>query len=212
MGIKFVLASNNEKKKAEMKRILAVLSPDAELLSLSDIGFEGDIVEDGASFAENARIKASVPATLGYIGIADDSGLCVDALGGAPGIYSARYSGGGDRDNNEKLLSELSGVPDGERGAHYACAIAAVFPEKYGIPPVEAYGECRGRILREYRGEGGFGYDPLFYRDEEGCTFGELSPEAKDRVSHRGAALREFAEKMAPIVEALEKTDGEEKR
>ncbi len=192
-----------------MRRILSELSPRAEILSLSDIGFKGDIVEDGDSFAANARIKASVPASLGYIGIADDSGLCVDALGGGPGIYSARYSGGNDNDNNEKLLRELDGVPDVERGAHYACAIAAVFPEKYGIPPVEAYGECRGRILREYRGQGGFGYDPLFYRDEEGCTFGELSPEDKDRVSHRGVALREFADKLGPIIEKIEKAERE---
>lgn len=206
--MKFVLASNNKKKIAEMRRILCELEPDAEILSLSDIGFDGDIIEDGDSFEKNALIKASVPASLGYIGIADDSGICVDALGGAPGIYSARYSGEDhtpDRDekNNDKLLYELRDVPDGERGAHYACAIACVFPREYGIEPVVAVGECHGVILHERHGTGGFGYDPLFYRVEEKCTFGELSPEQKDAVSHRGAALRSFAEKIKPILETL---------
>ena len=203
--MKFVLASNNKKKIGEMKRILADIAPTAEILSLSDIGFTGDIVEDGDSFRANALIKASVPASLGYIGIADDSGLCVDALGGGPGVYSARYSGGGDEANNEKLLYELRDTPDGERGAHYACAIACVFPKEYGIDPIVAEGECHGVILREYHGDGGFGYDPLFYRPEEDCTFGELPPEDKDRVSHRGNALRAFAELLAPIIEKIEK-------
>ncbi len=208
MSMKFVLASNNKKKISELRRIIAELSPSAEILSLSDIGFSGDIVEDGDSFAANAIIKASVPARLGYIGIADDSGICVDALGGAPGIHSARWSGGNDEDNNEKLLYELRDVPDTERGAHYACAVACVFPERYGIEPIVAYGECHGRILREYHGTGGFGYDPLFYRDEEECTFGELSPEDKDRVSHRGAALREFSKLIAPVIEQIVASDG----
>ncbi len=205
--MKLVLASNNKKKIVEMRRILCKVAPGSEILSLSDIGFSGDIVEDGKTFRENAVIKASVPADLGYIGIADDSGICVDALGGRPGVYSARYSGGGDGENNEKLLYELRDVPDDGRGAHYACAIACVFPEKYGIPPVVAEGECYGRILREYHGDGGFGYDPLFYREEEGCTFGELSPEDKDRVSHRGIALRRFAELISPILEEIEKNE-----
>lgn len=205
--MKFVLASNNKKKIVEMRRIIAALSPDSEILSLSDIGFSGDIVEDGKTFRENAIIKASVPASLGYIGIADDSGICVDALGGRPGVYSARYSGMGDEANNEKLLYELRDVPDGERGAHYSCAIACVFPEKYGVAPVIAEGECYGRILREYRGDGGFGYDPLFYRDEEGCTFGELSPEEKDKVSHRGIALSRFAALIRPILKEIEENE-----
>lgn len=202
--MKFVLASNNKKKIVEMRRIIAELAPGSEILSLSDIGFHGEIVEDGETFRDNAIIKASVPASLGYIGIADDSGICVDALGGRPGVYSARYSGGGDEENNEKLLYELRDVPDSERGAHYACAIACVFPGKYKIAPVVAEGECYGRILREYRGNGGFGYDPLFYREEEGCTFGELSPERKDMVSHRGIALRRFAELISPILKEIE--------
>lgn len=207
--MKFVLASNNKKKIVEMRRIMAEISPGAEILSLADVGFNGDIIEDGNSFCENAVIKASVPARLGYIGIADDSGLCVDALGGGPGIYSARYSGGGDAENNEKLLYELRDTPDVKRGAHYACAVACVFPEKYGMPPIVAEGECHGRILREYHGDGGFGYDPLFYRDEEGCTFGELSAGEKDKVSHRGVALRRFAEMIAPIIEEIEKKENE---
>ena len=206
--MKFVLASNNKKKIAEMRRILCGIAPDAQILSLSDIGFEGDIIEDGDTFEKNAIIKASVPAARGYIGIADDSGLCVDALGGAPGVYSARYSGPDhtpDRDeqNNDKLLFELRDTPDHERTAHYACAIACVFPREYGIEPIIAEGECHGVILRERHGTGGFGYDPLFYRVEEKCTFGELPPGDKDAVSHRGIALRRFAEKIKPILDKL---------
>ena len=109
--MEFVLASNNKKKIKELNEILSKKLPDVKVLSLADIGFEGEIVEDGKTFAENAKIKASVPASLGYIGIGDDSGLCVDHLGGEPGIYSARYSGLGDEGNIEKLLKSLDGVP-----------------------------------------------------------------------------------------------------
>lgn len=205
--MKFVLASNNRKKISELRRIIEELSPEAELCSLRDIGYTDEIVEDGDSFAANALIKAKTAASLGYIGIADDSGICVDALGGAPGIYSARYSGAtenADEKNNEKLLYELRNTPKEERGAHYTCAIACVFPQETGIAPIICEGKCFGSIAfpGEERGEGGFGYDPLFLSaDYEGKTMAELTAEEKDRVSHRGRALREFAEKIKPVLE-----------
>ena len=126
-----VLASRNRKKIRELDGLLKSLCPDITVRSLDDIGFSGDIEENGQSFAENALIKASVPASFGYIGVADDSGLCVDALCGAPGIYSARYSGLGDTENNKKLLRELSGAED--RGAEFVCAVACVVPTSLGL-------------------------------------------------------------------------------
>lgn len=200
----FVLASNNKKKIAELRRIIKEISETAELVTLSDIGYTDEIVEDGDTFVKNALIKARVPASLGYIGIADDSGICIDALGGAPGVYSARWSGMGDEANNDKLLYELENVPDEERGAHYACAIACVFPEESGIEPIVTFGRCYGTIIHERRGNGGFGYDPLFFCPEYGRTMAELTAEEKDAISHRGAALREFAEKIKPIIRTLE--------
>ena len=145
-----------------MRRIIEALSPDAELYTLREVGYTDEIIEDGDSFAANALIKAKAAASLGYIGIADDSGICVDALGGAPGIYSARYSGAtenADEKNNEKLLYELRDVKKEDRGAHYACAVACVFPEEKGIEPIVSEGKCYGYIAfpGEERGEGGFG-------------------------------------------------------
>ena len=191
--MKFVLASNNKKKTAELKTILSGLLPGSEVLSLQDIGFTGDIEETGQTFEENSFIKASVPAKLGYVGIADDSGLCVDALGGQPGVHSARYSGKGEHENNEKLLSELENVPDEKRSARFVCVMTAVFPEGGSII---ARGESEGFILRERRGEEGFGYDPLFYSPELGKTFAEAAPEEKNKVSHRGRALAAFCKKL----------------
>ena len=192
---KFVLASNNKKKIRELRTILGKLLPECIVYSLSDIGFEGDIEENGTSFEENSIIKASVPARLGYIGVADDSGLCVDALGGAPGIYSARYSGKGDRENNIKLLSELEGKED--RGAGFVCVMSAVFPDGR---IVTARGEVRGTILTAPRGDDGFGYDPLFYCPELGKSFAEASADEKNAVSHRGRALAAFGEKLRKIL------------
>lgn len=192
---KFVLASNNNKKIRELRTILGKLLPECIVYSLSDIGFEGDIEENGTSFEENSIIKASVPARLGYIGVADDSGLCVDALGGAPGIYSARYSGKGDRENNIKLLSELEGKED--RGAGFVCVMSAVFPDGR---IVTARGEVRGTILTAPRGDDGFGYDPLFYCPELGKSFAEASADEKNAVSHRGRALAAFCEKLRKIL------------
>ena len=215
--MKIVLASRNAKKIRELETLLAQHSSmHIEVLSLDDIGYTEEIVEDGTSFEENAWIKAATPAALGYIGIADDSGLSVDALGGAPGIYSARYGGEGTNDakNNEKLLAEMNEVPDEERGAAFVSAVACVFPrecdaeipeefrtEKNGLRGFVVRGECRGTILREGRGCDGFGYDPLFYVSEKGCTFAELSSEEKNAISHRGVAMRAFCRQFLSLFE-----------
>ena len=144
----------------------------------------------------NDLIKASVPASLGYIGIGDDSGLCVDHLGGEPGIYSARYSGLGDEGNIEKLLKSLDGVPFDERTAHFVCSICCVFPDGKVIT---AEGKAHGIILEECKGQGGFGYDPVFYFPSLGKTFAEISQEEKNKVSHRANALAQFAEKIGEL-------------
>ena len=215
--MKIVLASRNAKKIRELETLLAQSSSmHIEVLSLDDIGYTEEIVEDGTSFEENAWIKAATPAAMGYIGIADDSGLSVDALGGAPGIYSARYGGEGTNDakNNEKLLAEMNEVPDEGRGAAFVSAVACVFPrecdveipeevrtEKNGLSGFVVRGECRGTILRETRGCDGFGYDPLFYVSEKGCTFAELSSEEKNAISHRGVAMRAFCRQFLSLFE-----------
>ena len=195
--MKFVLASNNKKKIEELRTILSSLMPGCEVLSLYDIGFTGDIKENGKTFRKNSVIKASVPAKLGYIGVADDSGLCVDALDGAPGVYSARYSGGGDQANIDKLLKELENVPDEKRTAKFVCVMSAVFPDGKVIT---ARGEAPGVILRERRGEDGFGYDPVFYSKDLHKTFAEASPDEKNEVSHRGRALAAFCKKLKGIL------------
>ena len=194
--MEFVLASNNKKKIKELNEILSKKLPDVKVLSLADIGFEGQIVEDGKTFAENAKIKASLPASLGYIGIGDDSGLCVDHLGGEPGIYSARYSGLGDEGNIEKLLENLKGVPTERRTAHFVCSICCVFPDGKVIT---AEGKAHGIILEERHGQGGFGYDPVFYFPSLGKTFSEISQEEKNKISHRANALELFAEKIGEL-------------
>ena len=195
--MKFVLASNNKKKIAELRIILSDLMPECEVLSLADAGITGDIEENGSTFEENSVIKASVPAKLGYIGIADDSGLCVDALDGAPGVYSARYSGNGDQANIDKLLTELYNVPDEKRTAKFVCVMSAVFSDGKTIT---ARGEAHGVILRERRGEDGFGYDPVFYSTDLHKTFAEASADEKNKVSHRGRALAAFCDKLRSII------------
>ena len=195
--IKVVLATRNKNKINELRTFFKELSDlDINVLSLDDIGYYGEIEENGSTFEENAITKASVPARRGYIGIADDSGICVDALNGAPGVYSARYSGGNDEDNNDLLLKELEDVSD--RGAKYVCAIACVFPDHSNDFTVR--GECYGRILTERQGEGGFGYDPLFYYEPFGKTFAEVELEKKNKVSHRGVAMRSFIKKLAKVL------------
>lgn len=167
--------------------------PDIELLSLDDVGFVGEIEEDGKTFEENAMIKARAAAESGYIGLGDDSGLTVRALNGAPGIYSARYAGehGDTAANNALLLKNMEGVAD--RAAAFVCTIACVFPDGRELC---VRGESEGEILSEYHGQGGFGYDPLFYVPEKGVTFAEMSAEEKNAVSHRGRAVALLAERL----------------
>ncbi len=222
--MEFVLASRNKKKIGEMNTLLSKYCGDKiKVLSLDDIGYLGDIEEDGNSFEENSAIKACAPAKMGYIGIADDSGLCVDALGGAPGVFSARYSGedANDEKNNEKLLKELENTVD--RRARFKTVISVVIPKSLGLevfpsmtsPEIEEYiserfgidahvcsfcGECEGEILREKRGEGGFGYDPLFFAPEKGKTFSELTSEEKNEISHRGRAMRLFGDNINILI------------
>ena len=188
--MQFVLASHNKKKLVEMSDILSGL--DIEIVPLPENAPEPE--EDGATFAENARIKARAAFEFtGLPAIADDSGLAVDALGGAPGVYSARYCEGTDKDRNAFLLKNMEHVPDAERTGRFLCAICCVLDENREIT-VE--GACEGIILREERGAGGFGYDPLFYVEQFGCTFGEVPAEEKHTISHRGRALRKLEEQL----------------
>lgn len=195
--IKVVLATRNKNKIHELKAFFKELSTlDITVLSLDDIGYYGEIDENGETFEENAISKASVPARLGYIGIADDSGICVDALGGAPGIYSARFSGGSDEDNNDLLLKKLEG--ESNRSAKYVCAMACVFPDHSNDFTVR--GECFGRILTKRMGTGGFGYDPLFYFEPFGKTFAEVELAKKNTVSHRAVAMRSLIKKLTKVL------------
>jgi XTP/dITP diphosphohydrolase len=198
---KIVMASNNRHKIKEIEAFLRKLCPNDkngepfEILSLADIGFTDDIVEDGDTFEANALIKARSVARLGYIGIADDSGLCVDALNGEPGVYSARYAGGhDDADNNRKLLENMKDVPKEKRGAHFVSVIACVFPDGRELV---ARGECPGTMLFDYRGNGGFGYDPLFLYEPMDKTFAEMNAEEKNAISHRARAMAAFAKLFA---------------
>lgn len=193
--MKLVLASNNKHKIEEIKSILSKNGIDAEVLSLSEIGYTDEIIEDGVSFEENALIKAKTVAALGYIGIADDSGLCVDALGGAPGIYSARYAGEpcDHAKNNEKILSALHGKKGSERSAAFVSVIACVMPDGSYFT---VRGECPGEMLEALQGNGGFGYDPLFRPTGYPLTFAELSFDEKNKISHRAKALVAFAKRF----------------
>ena len=158
-----------------------------------------EVVEDGATFAENARKKARETAlhTKAWV-LADDSGLEVDALRGAPGVRSARWSGGGDEANNDKLLADLLDIPDGKRAARYRAVVAVATPD--GKIAAEAEGACEGAIGHERRGTGGFGYDPLFVVPEMGCTMAELAAELKNRISHRARALAGLREPLIRIL------------
>ncbi|MCG8369816.1 MAG: RdgB/HAM1 family non-canonical purine NTP pyrophosphatase [Proteobacteria bacterium] len=181
------MATGNPGKIREIARLLEGLG--IEIVAQSEFGVS-DADETGASFAENSLIKARHAAeATGLPAIADDSGLSVDALGGAPGVYSARYAGGaGDEANNDKLLAEMNGIED--RGAAFHCVATYVEP---GGEALVAAGEWRGTILHERRGEGGFGYDPLFLVPGCGCSSAELPAEEKNARSHRGQAFRKLA-------------------
>ncbi|MCD7723083.1 MAG: RdgB/HAM1 family non-canonical purine NTP pyrophosphatase [Clostridiales bacterium] len=193
-----VLATNNIKKLDEMQRILEPLN--INVLTAKKLGIDlPDVEETGTTFEENAKIKAlSALHATNLPAVADDSGLMVDYLGGAPGVYSARFSGehGNDEKNNELLLKKLAGVPESERGAHYISAICCVFPDGREI---SVRGECSGKIGFECDGTGGFGYDPLFIIN--GRTFARYTPKEKDAVSHRGRALRLFAGELKKMIE-----------
>lgn len=190
MANKFVIASNNSHKIKEFKRILSTLY--IEVISAKEAGLDfSDVEETGATFAENAKIKAMYAfENCGLPCIADDSGLCVDALDGRPGIYSARYGGENSTDNDkiDLLLSELKDVKKENRTAHFNCSICCVI-DKNNIIAVE--GKCEGFIGFEKKGSNGFGYDPVFYL-ENGKAFAELEASDKDSYSHRGNALRKF--------------------
>ena len=192
--MKIVLASQNKKKIVELRTILGEMLPEIEVLSLADAGIEGEIVEDGDTFEANALIKARAAAASGYIGVGDDSGLCVEALGGAPGVYSARYAGehGDDEANLDLVLENMKGKTD--RRAPFVCAIACAFPD--GSEPIVCYGRVDGELLEARDGEGGFGYDPIFYYPPFGKSFGVTSAEQKNTVSHRARALEAFAKAL----------------
>lgn len=186
---KLVLASNNAHKTEEFCRYFREAGLPVQIISMREAGFDGEIVEDADTFEGNALIKAkAVCMATGMCAIADDSGLEVDALGGAPGVHSARYCGrhGDDDANNRKLLQELADVPDEKRTARFVSAICVVRPDGETLT---VRGTAEGMILREKRGDGTFGYDPLFYYAPLGRTFAELDGSTKNSVSHRGNAL-----------------------
>lgn len=196
--MELILASRNKKKIREVEAILATHFPGIHILSLDDVGFEGDIEENGTTYEDNALIKARTAVEAGnhqYPAIADDSGLSVDALDGAPGVYSARYAGGhgDDAANNALLLKNLAHLPVSERTARFVCCIALVYPDGRELT---VRGETEGLIIDEARGEGGFGYDPYFYYAPFGKTFSELSSEEKNAISHRGKAIAKLAEQL----------------
>jgi XTP/dITP diphosphohydrolase len=196
--VRIHLASRNAKKLAEMERILAEHLPGATVVGLDDVAHYDEPVEDEPTFEGNALLKARAGvAATGLPTVADDSGLCVDALNGMPGVLSARWAGPprSDDRNNNLLLAQLDNVPDERRGAYFACVVAYCHPD--GTEAV-VRGEMHGRVIRERRGDGGFGYDVVFEADEHpGTTSAELTPEAKDAISHRGKALREIAPLIA---------------
>lgn len=190
--MKFVLATHNPGKLREMSDILSHLG--VEVVSPADLGLTVEVEETGTTFAENAMLKAkAICAASGLPAIADDSGLCVDALNGGPGVYSARYGGEGldDRGRYTLLLNSMRGQTT--RAAHFACAIACAFPDGKTLT---AEGRCDGAIAFAPLGEGGFGYDPVFLVPEKGKTFGQLTAEEKSAISHRGKALRDFSAKL----------------
>ncbi|HEX9446182.1 MAG TPA: XTP/dITP diphosphatase [Candidatus Binatia bacterium] len=189
-----LVATTNAGKLVEIADVLKDLS--IQMLSLNDFKNSPAVVEDGATYEENALKKARTLAEFsGRVALADDSGLEVDALGGAPGVHSARYGGEGATDarNNDKLLRALAGVAEEKRGARFVCVLALYAPAAAGGGEWLFRAECAGRIAPAPRGENGFGYDPLFFYPPAGRTFGELDRAAKRRVSHRGRALEKFA-------------------
>jgi XTP/dITP diphosphohydrolase len=203
------LASRNSKKIVEMRRILVDYVPDVEVLGLHDVTPYGEPAETEPTFAGNALLKAhAAVAATGLPSVADDSGLCVDALNGMPGVLSARWAGTAKNDlaNNRLLLEQLADVPDERRQAHFTCAVALAYPVGAGgVAEHVVHGEMAGRVIREMRGDGGFGYDVLFVPDEgpDQRTAAELSVEEKDAISHRGKAIRTIAPVVADVLGGL---------
>lgn len=192
-GSRVVLATHNDGKLAELRRILAPSLPEVEVLGLDHVGTFEEPAETEWTFEGNALLKARAAlAATGLPSLADDSGICVAVLNGMPGVLSARWSGPAkdDAENNALLLAQLAGVPDAERTAEFRCAMALCLP---GGTEVVEVGRMRGRVLHEERGSGGFGYDPLFAADGHEASTAELDPEEKDAISHRGNALRAMA-------------------
>lgn len=184
--MKLIAATGNKNKLREFREIF----PEHQILSAAEAGFLDEVEETGKTFAENALLKArAVCKATGFPALADDSGLCVDALGGAPGVFSARYSGGGDAENRKLLLKTLGNEKN--RRAYFACAVALVFPDGKILT---AEGRSYGNILFEERGKGGFGYDSLFLSEDLGVSFAEATEEQKNSVSHRGRALGNLKE------------------
>lgn len=198
-----VVASRNRKKVRELAALLSGLP--LELVSAADFPAAPEVEETGQTFAENAVLKAAtVAVATGHWTLADDSGLAVDALDGAPGVYSARYAGpqANDAQNNEKLLAQLRDVPDLRRGAQFVCCLALADPA--GRIRAQVEGHCRGRLLHEPRGQNGFGYDPLFLIAEYHQTFAELSLAVKSVLSHRARAFAHIRPELARLIDAGE--------
>ncbi|MGN0243657.1 MAG: XTP/dITP diphosphatase [Lachnospiraceae bacterium] len=194
MNKRIIFATGNEGKVKEIRAIMGALG--YEVLSMKEAGISADIIEDGKTFEENAIIKARTIMELsGEITMADDSGLIIDYLNGEPGIYSARYLGEDTpyEIKNQKILERLKEAKEEERSARFACAIAAAFPDG---DMKTTYATMEGRIAYESAGKNGFGYDPIFFLPEYGCTSAELTKEEKNAISHRGKALRAMAEVM----------------
>ena len=189
--MKIIAATKNKNKLREFGEILKGF----EIISQEDAGVDIDVEETGTTFEENSMLKAkAIFDATGITAIADDSGLCVDALGGEPGVYSARYGGEGYDDSGrvQLLLKNMQNVPDDKRTARFVCAITLVG----GDGVITARGECEGKIDYEPKGENGFGYDPVFFLEKYGKTMAEVSPEEKNAISHRGKALKIFAQKL----------------
>jgi XTP/dITP diphosphohydrolase len=194
-----VLASRNREKLAELNELL--VGSGLVLVSAADLPDLPEIAEGATSFADNAALKAvTVSKICGKWALGDDSGLVVDTLDGAPGVLSSRYAGSSSTsaENNARLLEALRDVPDARRTAHFACHLAVADPQ--GAIRLTASGKCHGRILRELRGAGGFGYDPLFWIPEYGRTFGELSPTAKNVLSHRARAMYQLLPRLRRLL------------
>lgn len=194
--VTIVLATRNQGKTAEIRNLFKDYP--VELLNLDDFGPIPEIIEDGATFDDNAYKKSSFTArVLGFPAIADDSGLLVDALDGSPGVYSARYAGekATDNENNQKLLSEMAGITN--RKAAFECVISIAMPTG---PALTYEGRCEGVIAEELSGSNGFGYDPLFFCEEFGKTFAELSMDEKNKISHRGKALNEVVSEFDKVL------------